>query len=306
MEKIKLWIDTDIGDDIDDAYALALALASPEIEPVGVSTVYKNAKQRAYIAKSLLCAEGSKQIPVYAGLDAPEREPIKIFGYESRNAEGKANLRHFNKSMEEFKYDGDDAVGALLDAADQFPNELTVLGIGPLTNLAAAYKARPQSFAKIKQILLMSGFFVEQYPEWNVICDPEAARTVYACGLPIKIVGANVTCKTEVFEEDEKKLLSIGGEEGKLLKEMLRIWLSDNHRNAVMHDGLALSCLYADYVKFEKQNIFVPLEEGARGYTLRIHGAPSPVISAVEVSVGVDEKGFMNSLTERLHAHAKT
>ncbi len=306
MKKIKLWIDTDIGDDIDDAYALALALASPEIELVGVSTVFKNAKQRAYIVKSLLCAEGSRNVPVYAGLDAPEKEEIKIFDYERRDEEGKVIIRHFKKSMEEYEYDGDDAVGALLDAADKFPDELTVLGIGPLTNLAAAYKSRPKSFAKIKQILLMSGFFVEQYPEWNVMCDPEATRTIYGCGLPLKIVGANVTCKTEVFEEDEKKLLSIGGTEGKLLKEMLEIWLSDNRHNSIMHDGLALSCLYADYVTFEKQNIFVPLEEGARGYTLRIHGAPSPVISAVEVSVGVDERGFMNSLTERLLAHFKS
>lgn len=306
MKKIKLWIDTDIGDDIDDAYALALALASPEIELVGVSTVYKNVKQRAYITKSLLCAEGSKNVPVYAGLDAPEKEAVKVFDCEILDKDGVVNLRHFNKSMEQFTYDGDDAVGALLDAADKYPNELTVLGIGPLTNLAAAYKARPESFAQIKQILLMSGFFTDPYPEWNVMCDPEAARTVYACGLPIKIVGANVTCKTEAFKEDEKKLLSIGGAEGKLLKDMLEIWLSDNRRNAVMHDGLALSCLYADYVKFEKQNVFVPLEEGARGYTLRVHGEPSAVIASAEVSVGVDERAFMNDLTERLLSHKKS
>lgn len=299
MEKKKIIIDTDIGDDIDDAFAIALAMASPELEILGVTTVYKNVGQRAHIVKNLLCAGGRGDIPVLAGCNDPLKQPVVKFDYETIGEDGLPALRHYHDNMKAYRYDGDGAEEFILSEAERYPGEITLVGIGPLTNLAKAYGRNPEAFGKLKEIVLMSGCFTEEYPEWNVMCDPEATRIVYGCGVPVRAVGVNCTCRTEVEGENLEKLRAIGGACGALLNGMLDIWLADNNRNCVMHDGLAIASLYDDYITFERQNIYVPLEEGARGYSLRLLDE-TPVTASMEVSTAVDAEKFMNSFTDRL------
>ena len=304
MERKKIIIDTDIGDDIDDAFAIALAMASPELEILGVTTVYKNVVQRAHITKKLLSCGGFSQVPVYAGINEPIKQPVAQFPCETMGENGLITLRHYDEKMNEYAYDEGSAIDFILDTADKYPSEVSLVAIGPLTNVAAAYQKRPESFAKLKEVILMNGFFVAQYPEWNVMCDPEACRITYACGIPVKSVGANCTHKVEVFEQDLQRIQNLKGEVGDFLNEMLSIWLKDNKRNCVMHDGLALSVLYSDYVKLEKQNVYVPLEEGLRGYTLRVDGKTA-IAPTAEVSVSVDARGFLDDMLRRLENFKK-
>lgn len=303
IEKQKVIIDTDIGDDIDDAFAIAYAMASPELDILGITTVFKNVKQRAYITKALLCAGGFDSVPVYAGLNQPIKEPIYSFDYENKDEDGLVNLRHYNKDMTAYEYQEGSAVEFILDSADKYPNEIMLVAIGPLTNIAVAYNTRPQSFKKLKGIVLMNGYFGKVWPEWNVMCDPEATRIVYASGVPIKAVGANCTQLTEVSGENYQKLRSISGPVGDLLNHMLSIWLEDNKRNCVMHDGLALSVLMHDFVKFEKQNIVVPLEPALRGYIVKadavLNGREND-FSQIDVSIEVDVEKFLESFTDAL------
>lgn len=304
MERKKIIIDTDIGDDIDDAFAIALAMASPELEILGVTTVYKNVAQRAHIVKNLLVSGGFGNVPVYAGVNQPLKEPIAQFPCEAMGENGLITLRHYSNEMNIYPYNEGSAIDFILDTADRYPGEVTLVAIGPLTNVATAYNKRKESFMKLKEVVLMNGFFVTQYAEWNVMCDPEACRITYGCGLPVKAVGANCTHLTEVFENDLKKIRALKGETGKLLNDMLTIWLKDNGRNCVMHDGLALSVLYGDYVTLEEQNIYVPLEQGVRGYTLRVDGN-TPVAPQASVSVSVDARAFLDDMMDRLAKFTK-
>ena len=299
MERKKIIIDTDIGDDIDDAFAIALAMASPELELLGVTTVYKNVEQRAYITKKLLTLGGLGEIPVYLGLNNPLKEPIARFSCETLGENGLINLRHYDDGMKAYPYDEGDGIDFILDSADKYPGEVTLVAIGPLTNVATAYERRKESFAKLKEVVLMNGFFVAQHLEWNVICDPEASRITYGCGVPVRAIGANCTLRAEVFAENLEKIRALKGKTGEYLNTMLNRWFADNDRNCVMHDGMAVSVLYSDYVTFEKQKVYVPLEQGMRGYTLRVDGN-SPLAPEAEVSVDVDAQAFLNDMFDRL------
>lgn len=299
MEKRKIIIDTDVGDDIDDAYAIVLAMASPEFDLLGVTTVFKNVAQRAYIAKSLLSAGNRGEVPVYAGINRPLRQSVQAFEYEREGEDGLPVLRHYWEEMRRFRYEQGSAVDFILDCAERYPGEVTLVGIGPLTNLAQAYEKAPETFRKLRELVLMNGWFTDAYPEWNVMCDPEAARIVYKSGVPVRAVGVNCTQTTEICGRNLERLRSLSGACGDLLNRMLDIWFADNRRNCVMHDGLAIASMYGDFVSFERQNIYLPLEEGVRGYTLRLSDESSAAASA-EVSVAVDQAAFLDSFLQRL------
>jgi purine nucleosidase/pyrimidine-specific ribonucleoside hydrolase len=303
IEKQKIIIDTDIGDDIDDAFAIAYAMASPELDILGVTTVYKNVKQRAYMAKALLCAGGFDSVPVYEGLNEPLVEPMSQFSCETKGKDGLVNLRHYRESMTKYEYQKGSGIDFILDTADKYPGEVTLVAIGPLTNVAVAKKTRPESYNKLKQIVLMNGFFNSVSPEWNVLCDPEATKEVYASEVPVTTVGANCTHQVVVLGEHLDKIRSLTGPVGDLLNEMLTIWFNDNNRPCIMHDSLALSVLLDDFLKFEKQNIVVPLEFALRGYTVKMEGyvgGREKCYSEVNVSVEVQAQKFLDSFTDRL------
>ncbi|MBQ9482236.1 MAG: nucleoside hydrolase [Clostridia bacterium] len=299
MKINKIIIDTDIGDDIDDAFAIALAMATPETELIGVTTVYKNAVQRAHIAKAVLSLGGRNDVPVYAGINEPIKERMTQFEYEKRGKDGLIDIRHYDGSMKKFGIEDGDAADFLLDSADKYPGEIILVGIGPLTNIAAAYARRPKSFAKFAGILLMNGFYGEVCPEWNVMCDPEATRAVYSSGVPVKTVGANCTRITQLAGEDLDKIRSLGGELGKLLNGMLDIGIKDNKRTPIMHDALAIATLYGDFTHFVRKRVYVPLENGMRGYTVSVD-CENECLPAVEISLSVDARSFMDSFTDRL------
>ena len=151
MQKLKLIVDTDIGDDIDDAFALALLFQMPEVEILGVTTVYRNAFLRAKIASHLaqLCGQN---IPVYVGEDTPLNDPIEWFAFEKADADGKPLIGHYDDSMRHAPIARGNAADFILQQAERFPGQITVLALGPMTNLARAYFKAPETFRKIGRI----------------------------------------------------------------------------------------------------------------------------------------------------------
>ena len=95
--------------------------------------------------------------------------------------------------MENAKIEEKNGVDFLLDTVRANPYNITVLAIGPFTNLAAAAERAPETFGKIKRILIMGGDYTSNVPEWNILCDPEAADKVFRSGVPIRAVGFDVT-----------------------------------------------------------------------------------------------------------------
>lgn len=291
-----LILDTDIGDDIDDAYALCLLMAE-KANVIGVSTVYRNAVQRARIASALISLWGEK-IPVYAGESYPEVQPL--FKFEKADVDGKPMIPHYIPAvMENAKIEKKNGVDFLLDTVRANPYNITVLAIGPFTNLAAAAEHDSETFGKIKRILIMGGDYTSTVPEWNILCDPEAADKVFRSGVPIRAVGFDVTKRCRFDDETLAFLRSLKAEKNKLLVRMTEIWIDHNREKGAvptMHDPLTAETLFDDsLVTFARGKFKVMLGGENRGATV-----PDPDGTEIEYATGVNVPAFMARLREKL------
>jgi purine nucleosidase len=191
QEKEKVIIDTDIGDDIDDAFALSLALRSPELQILGVTTTFGDTELRAKLADRFLGETGRPEIPVRAG--APTHA-TSVFT-QRRYAEG----GHFAKPSHS------DAVDFLLAQIRRYPNEITLIGIGPLVNVGSAIDRDAATFRKLKRVVIMGGSIRRGYgdveygppsppqPEWNIVNDIPSAQKLFASGVPLYVMPLDST-----------------------------------------------------------------------------------------------------------------
>jgi purine nucleosidase len=186
----KVIIDTDIGDDIDDAFALALAVKSPELEVLGVTTTFGDTETRARIAKRFLSEIGRTDIPVFAGQPTVTNNPMS----QRRYAEG----GHFQAPQT-------GGVDFLLDQIRRYPREITLIAIGPLINLGAAIAKDPLTFRKLRRVVLMGGSIRRGYgdlgytaavppvPEWNILNDVQSAQKLLDSGVPLFVMPLDST-----------------------------------------------------------------------------------------------------------------
>ena len=187
----KVIIDTDIGDDVDDAFALALAVQSPELQILGVTTTFGDTETRARLADRLLGEVGRSEIPVLAGKPTTTRNPMS----QRRYAEG----GHFAKASH------GDAVEFLLQQIRKYPEEITLIAIGPLMNVGAAIDRDPATFRKLKRVVLMGGSIRRGYgdlgytppvppmAEWNIVNDVPSAQKLFAAGVPLFVMPLDST-----------------------------------------------------------------------------------------------------------------
>ena len=302
MEKIKAIIDMDIGDDIDDAFELQYAINHPDFEILGVTVMYKNCYQRAKMARPLLEKNGITNVGVYMGYDKPLVEEIKPFWYESIGKDGKANLLSWDESLEKYPVEERHAVDFMIETAKKYPSEVTLFGIGPMTNIAKAIEKAPDEMKKLKEIILMSGNR-DMILEYNLMVDPEAAKIVYDSEIPVTLVGGNVTLKCNFFQRHLKRELEMKGEAFDFLNEMMMKWISYNMRPPVMHDALTLSVAAHDYVKFTPLSVEVQTENGKRGkisVTEPIEGK-----KVFPASLSVDNAGFLDHFFEIMEKTGK-
>jgi purine nucleosidase len=187
----KVIIDTDIGDDIDDAFAVALALRSPELQILGITTTFGDTEKRAKLLDRLLGEVGRSDIPVAAGVPTAPKTDFTQLKY----AEG----GHFAKASHP------DAVSFLLDEIRKNPGEITLVAIGPLMNVGAAIDKDAATFRKLKRAVLMGGSIYQGYgdvgsetprgpePEWNIKNDIPSAQKLFAAGVPLFVMPLDST-----------------------------------------------------------------------------------------------------------------
>ncbi len=187
----KVIIDTDIGDDIDDAFALALALRSPEVEILGVTTTFGDTETRAKLVDRMLGEVGRQDIPVAAGAGAH----VDSVFTQRRYAEG----GHFGRPSHPA------AVDFMLEQIRRNPGEITLVAIGPLMNLGAAIDRDPATFRQLKRVVLMGGSIYRSYgdvgyfpahgpqAEWNIENDIPSAQKLFASGVPLYMMPLDST-----------------------------------------------------------------------------------------------------------------
>lgn len=289
----RVWIDTDLGSDVDDALALAYALRHPELEVVGVSTVFGDVDLRTRIAKALLGLAGSGERPpppVVTGLGkplTPERKGV-MFGHEGRGllADAKPRPRTLRDPDPEARVRELSA-----GLAEARPDAL--VAIGPLTNLGALVEAG----VSLPPLSIMGGKVAAgKIPgapagieEWNWFSDPRAAQSVLAAGhaeLP-RVVPAEVTFRTALVPGDVERLAE-GDPLARALARLCEEWLVflgeslDAQRPRVaLHDPLTVATLVDDSLcPFSSQRLRVD----ARGATHCESGAPNAQV-ATDVQV---------------------
>ncbi|MCP1167105.1 nucleoside hydrolase [Limimaricola litoreus] len=196
MSAQKIIIDTDPGQD--DAVAILLALASPELEVLGLTAVagnvpldltQRNARQIVELA--------GRDTPVFAGCDRPLRRPLVT----AEHVHGKTGLDGIALPEPALPLQDQHGVDFIIETLRREPeNSVTLCPLGPLTNIATAFERAPDIIEKVQRIVLMGGGFFEggnitPAAEFNIYVDPEAAKVVFACGRPITVLPLDATHK---------------------------------------------------------------------------------------------------------------
>ena len=289
MEKReKIIIDTDIGDDIDDAYALALAVRMKKFDILGVTTVYRNSMQRAKIASTLLAVLG-EETGVYAGEDYPYKAAFRVEDFEERLPDGRPVIPHYFSEFASAPVRSLSAVDFIAEQAEKNSGEVTLMAIGPLTNLAKTAEKYPNSFRKLSRIICMGGSFTGEKAEWNIRCDPEAAAFVLSAGVPMAFIGIDVTAYTYLEETDIRAVTSGSGREFGILGKMLLKWMNTHPgQRPTMHDALTIAEVTEKFCTYGRRRIEIPLTGDERART-RFTDSPSATEAAY--ATGVDRTG---------------
>ena len=236
----KIILDTDIGDDIDDAFALALALRSPEIEVLGVTTAWGDTALRARLVNRFLKETGAEGIPVVAGIATKSKA---IFSQSDWAREGQSAPAHL------------EAVEYLLAQARKTPGEITLVSIGPLTNIGAAIDRDAEGFRRFKRVVLMGGSIRRGYgdlgygpdhgpdAEYNIHSDVLAAQKLFASGVPIFMMPLD---STQLLLDETKRtlLFSTGSKLTNALAALYFQWLKNTRTpTATLFDVMAVAYL---------------------------------------------------------------
>jgi inosine-uridine nucleoside N-ribohydrolase len=288
--KIPVLLDTDIGSDIDDAFALALALASPEIDLQGVTTVSRNAEDRAWMVCRFLTAVGRRDIPVAWGRDPqPDNELAGQLQYRRHPAV------IFNRTAKPVKESAVEFLHARLKAR---PGELTILAVGALTNVARLLKEHPECRPWIKRIILMGGAVRVGYngkppvePEWNIKSDIPAAQVVFTSGVPLVVAPLDATTLVKLEEPLRKTFFAACTPLTFQIQALYQLW--DQPTPTLFDPVAAALCFTEKFCTMEE----LCLEVDAKGMTRIGTGKPN-----ARVATAIRGEEFLKWYVERVSA----
>lgn len=221
----RMVIDTDTGSD--DAVALVLALTNPDVEVEAITVVSGNVPLETGVQNALYTVEVcGKDVPVYAGADRPLlREAVF-----AQNVHGEDGMGDIGLDLMGRKATAGHGVDVLIECARKHPGELTLVTLGPLTNLALALRKAPEIAGLYRRVVMMIGAAdglgnVTPAAEFNVYVDPEAADIVFQSGMPLEMVGWDVSRKDAVLSRSDAEELSSRGPVGEFAMAIQRkLW----------------------------------------------------------------------------------
>ncbi len=306
MTPIPVLLDCDPGHD--DAIALLLALASPEVELLGVTTVAGNQTLAKTTANAIRVLEfvGREDVPVAAGADRPLiREP-----YVAAYVHGESGLDGPELPPPRRRPVDLHAVDFLAERVLACRGAVTLVPTGPLTNVALFLARHPDAAARLERIVLMGGSIAEgnvtPAAEFNVWADPEAATRVFASGLDVTMIGLDVTHRALMTPRHAERLRS-SGRTGRMAAELLDFYQRFHAETygfdgSPIHDAVALAHAFRPgLVETVERHVAVECgSELCRGRTVvdlwrRTANQPNAA-----VAVGIDADAFLELLLERL------
>ena len=291
MKQVNIILDTDIGTDVDDALALALALNSPEIELLAVSVVCTQVSLRARLAAKILRVCGREEIPVAAGReDTFDGKPTCASPVNQAGV-----LREDDSSPP------DNGIELIIDTIKSRPGEVTLVSIGALTNVATAFAQAPELADNVQRLVLMAGAVEhERKIEYNVRCDPAAAAYVFDLPIEKILIPLDVTTRCKYREHHHAELSRAGTERANLIWRMIQAWQQAGQGlEPTLHDPLAVAVTFMpEIVTLESMCLAVTTERGPgveRGQLLPRDGEPN-----IQVAMDIDVERFEELFAERV------
>lgn len=244
-ERIPLLLDTDPGSDIDDAICLAYLLAQPRCELLGVTTVSgRDPRQRASIVDAVCRTADRGDVPIHAGVSVRYDEGTVVQPDVPHYA---ALARYPHRRAEDFP--ANTAVEFLRRTIDDRPGEITLLAIGPMSNLAALFAIDPEAPRKLKALVLMCGVFTNRLPgvgprEWNAFQDSCACRAVYRAPVAVhRSVGLDVTMQVRMPSGEAISRFRAAGGPLDVVADCCEIW-RQHADHVTFHDPLAAVSIF--------------------------------------------------------------
>lgn len=281
-EKVSILLDTDIGSNIDDAVALAYLLKHPRCELLGVTTVSGEPVVRARLVSAVCTAFGRPEVPVHCGAVAP----LLIDQQQLTVSQSKV-LEHWPHRSD---FDENTAVDFLRRTIRERPGQITLLSIGPLTNIALLYALDPEIPILLKRHVMMAGLYFGRQPgyglrEWNALVDPHATAIVFAKGpADMRCVGLDVTVPCRIPTEGFRDHCRDGSL--RIIHDMAETWLA-GRSEVIFHDPLAAACVFRpDLLRWTQGHVEVELQseslQGMTAFSKNIHRKIHQVAAEVD------------------------
>jgi len=309
----RIILDTDPG--IDDALAIFLALASPEVQLEAITTVSGNVHVDLTTRNTLSLLElaGRADIPVARGCTRPLlRQPVEAAYVHGSNGLGEVELPTPRTSVV-----AQHATELIIEKILQAPGEITLVAIGPLTNVALALRREPRIAQAVREVVIMGGALrvpgnTTPAAEFNILADPHAAHMTFHGGWPIRLVSLDVTNRTPLHREQVVQLAHNGHAVTRCMEQMIDYYF-DVFAPAygvtafAMHDPLCLAAAFQpEWITWEPAYVDVELlgvlTLGETVAFFRDYGEAASAAPNMQVSTGVDAEGFVSWYLARIAA----
>jgi purine nucleosidase len=314
METKHIIFDTDPG--IDDSLAILLALASPELSVDGIVTVHGNVstEQTTENALAILELAGASHIPVYKGCNLPLVKESLL----SPETHGDKGLGYANLPVPATKPQVKHGSDFLIERIMSQPNEITLVAIGPLTNVALALRKEPRIVENVKEVWVMGGAIqhagnTTALAEFNTFVDPHAAHIVFHSGMPITLTPLDVTYQCIFTVDDLNRLLRIDSPITKYIADSTRFYMEfhDEYQSiqgCVINDPMTLALTFIPEI-CDYQNLVVDVDISTGvglGNTFADFYNYEKKPANMRVAMGVRPRMFMEVFLERMEKLAKS